>query len=438
MIINFSVENFLSIKDKITLSFEPVKYRDEKHLEDTYIYKTKSGIEVLKLAIIYGANASGKTNILRALGFLKDFIIKPSIFRLIEGTRVTPYKFTKEKKPTIFEVEFIYNDKKYKYFLKLDEKRVISEKLYSFNPKKALVFHRYVEKDNIKVKFGSKIKLSKLEKEKILLETLDNRSTLTSFLEINIKIPEIEDTIKWFFEVFKFPIFPHTNLKDWATENYYNNYVDKTNILKILRKADFNISDIKIEREEKELNNEDKKLLELISKLIEEGVKNNIPKAKLSEAKIMELKENFLFGHNVNGETYYLKYDEESAGTQRFFQFAVILDLMMKNSLIFPIDEIEASLHPDLVEFFLKMYLANTKNSQLILTTHYRELLQNKDWLRRDVIWFTEKNINDSSTELFSLTDFKSDVVRNTSSIYNAYKRGQLGAVPYFESYKLK
>jgi hypothetical protein len=64
--------------------------------------------------------------------------------------------------------------------------------------------------------------------------------------------------------------------------------------------------------------------------------------------------------------------------------------------------------------------------------------LQNKDWLRRDVIWFTEKNIEDGSTDLYSLTDFKSDVIRNTSSIYNAYKRGQLGAVPYFESYKLK
>jgi len=180
MIINFSVENFLSIKDTISLSFEPVKYRDEKHLEDVYIYKTNSGIEVLKLAIIYGANASGKTNILKALGFLKDFIVKPPIFRLIEETKVTPFKFTDEKKPTKFELEFLYNDKRYLYFIELTEEKVITEELYSFNPKKALVFRRYLESDKIKIKFGSKIKLSKLEREKILLETLDNRSVICS------------------------------------------------------------------------------------------------------------------------------------------------------------------------------------------------------------------------------------------------------------------
>jgi AAA15 family ATPase/GTPase len=433
MIINFSVENFLSINEKITLSFEPVKYRDEKSLENSYIYKSKSGIEILKLAIIYGANASGKTNILKALGFLRDFIINPPIFRLIEGTKVIPFKFTEEGKNSKFEIEFLFEDKKYYYYLELDKKRVILEKLYSFNPKKSLVFSRFLENDKIKIKFGSKVKLSKLEKDKILLETLDNRSILTSFLEVNIKIPEVENTIKWFLNNLKPIIFPHSDLKSWATEQYYKGKVNKDIVLQILKKADFNITYIKINREEKELDDKDKEILELVNKLlIKEGENVDL----IKKTKILE--EKFLFGHNINGKIYYLDYEDESAGTQRFFQFAVLLDLMMKNSLIIPIDEIEASLHPDLVEFFLKMFLANTTNSQLILTTHYRELLQNKDWLRRDVIWFTEKKVEDNSTDLFSLTDFKSDVIRNTTSIYNAYKKGILGAVPYFDSYKLR
>jgi len=119
--------------------------------------------------------------------------------------------------------------------------------------------------------------------------------------------------------------------------------VDKNNVLKILKKADFNISDIKIEREEKELNKQEKDFLGFVGKFL----KGKIKEEDLDKAKV--IKEKFLFGHRIKDRIYYLNYEEESAGTQRFFQLAVILDLMMKNSFIFPIDEIEASLHPDLI-----------------------------------------------------------------------------------------
>jgi AAA15 family ATPase/GTPase len=103
--------------------------------------------------------------------------------------------------------------------------------------------------------------------------------------------------------------------------------------------------------------------------------------------------------------------------------------LMIKGSMIFPIDELETSLHPDLYSHFILSFLMNSKDSQLIATTHNREILDNKDIYRNDAIWFTDKN-KSSATELYSLGDFDSSVIRNTSNVYNAYKIGKLGGVP--------
>jgi AAA15 family ATPase/GTPase len=113
-----------------------------------------------------------------------------------------------------------------------------------------------------------------------------------------------------------------------------------------------------------------------------------------------------------------------------------LLDLIIRNDYVLPIDELESSLHPDLLKFFILVFLVNSKNSQIIATTHTRELLMEKEMLRNDTIWFTEKK-TDGSTELFSLADFDSSVVRNTTSIYNAYKSGKLGAKPNLVDYYL-
>ena len=103
--------------------------------------------------------------------------------------------------------------------------------------------------------------------------------------------------------------------------------------------------------------------------------------------------------------------------------------MLIKNSTAFPIDELEASLHPDLYLHFILSFLLNSQNSQIIATTHNREILDNKDIFRNDAIWFTDKQ-ETCSTELYSLTDFDSSVVRNTTNILNAYKSGKLSGTP--------
>ena len=108
--------------------------------------------------------------------------------------------------------------------------------------------------------------------------------------------------------------------------------------------------------------------------------------------------------------------------------------LISNFSTIVSIDELESSLHPELFQHFLLTFLVNSKNSQLIATSHYREILNNRDIFRDDAIWFTDKN-EDSATELYSLADFDSSVVRDTTNVLNAYKSGKLGGVPNLGDY---
>ncbi|MTH30878.1 AAA family ATPase [Myroides pelagicus] len=157
---------------------------------------------------------------------------------------------------------------------------------------------------------------------------------------------------------------------------------------------------------------------------------------KASNDKIKELEEkgtvtavNVEFEHTVNNTKYTLPLELESQGTRRYYGFSGILALLIKKSTSFPIDELETSLHPDLYLHFLLSFLLNSKNSQIIATTHNREILDNKDIFRNDAIWFTDKQ-DSCSTELYSLADFDSSVVRNTTNILNAYKSGKLSGTP--------
>ena len=135
------------------------------------------------------------------------------------------------------------------------------------------------------------------------------------------------------------------------------------------------------------------------------------------------------FEHTINDVKYPLAFKFESLGTQRYYGFAGLLSMLINGSIAFPVDELEASLHPDLFVHFIVSLLINVKQSQVIATTHNRDILNNKDIFRNDAIWFTEKNAF-GATELYSLADFDTKVIRDTTNIYRAYTAGKLGAVP--------
>ncbi len=206
--------------------------------------------------------------------------------------------------------------------------------------------------------------------------------------------------------------------------------IHKLDVINILRKADFNISEIRFQENEEDVP---EGFLEFIEKQIKS------PNDEVDEIrKTKKIKTvNIDIGHKINDNNYYLPLYEESRGTQRYYDLAGLLVLLIKDSVVIPIDELEASLHPELYQHYLLSFIMNSKNSQLIATTHNREILDNKDIFRDDTIWITNKN-DSCSTELYSLADFDSSVIRDTTNRLNAYKSGKLGGVPNLGDYYIE
>lgn len=427
MIVNFSVQNFGSIKDKQTLSFEADK---STHLEDHYILNATGGLRLLKLALIYGANASGKTTILKAMDFLRELVLEPAE-KKTDNLDFSPFLFDNEtpKQNSIISIDFIQNDIRYYYEVEFNKNAVLKEELNFFNPNKANVFKRTtdIEKQFTEIAFGSKIKKDKTFEKTLESNTLWNNTVLGGFLKTNIELKELKEATDWFKEYLKPLIYTRTELEGYVTSRINKTEIEKDVVVNILKKADFNISDILIQTEEKDIPEGFFEFLEKQVKSQEERIKELKNKGKFTIDKLE-------FEHTVNNNTYNLPFEFESQGTRRYYGFAGLLSLLIKNSVAFPIDELEASLHPELYIHFLLSFLINSKKSQIIATTHNREILTNKDVFRNDAIWFTDKS-ETCATELYSLSDFDSSVVRDTSNIFNAYKTGKLGGTPNLGDY---
>ena len=421
MIINFSIQNFGSVKDKQTLTFEADK---SNHLESSYIIHT-NGLRLLKIALIYGANASGKTTILKALEFLRDIVLEPETKKTDE-LDFQPFLFDLEtpNQNSEISIEFIVNDTKYFYEVEFFRKAVVNETLNFYNPNKANVYKRTTDINNqfTEIKFGSKIKIGKTIEKNLEANTLWNNTVLGGFLKTNVDVKELKESVEWFKNYLRPLIYTKTQLEGFVTSKIDKGELSKVDVINILKKADFHISDIVIQEEEKEIPDG---FIEFVKKQLK-APDNEVKKLE-EKGKITSV--NIEFEHTVNQSKYSLPIEMESQGTRRFYGFAGLLALLIKNSTAFPIDELESSLHPDLYTHFILSFLLNTDRSQIIATTHNREILDNKDVFRNDAIWFTDKNDN-CSTELYSLADFDSSIVRNTTNIYNAYKSGKLKATP--------
>ena len=412
MLVKFSAQNFGSIKDKQTLSFEADK---SKHLEDYYVIES-NGLRLLKLGLIYGSNASGKTTILKALEFLRDLVVEPKIQKT-ETLDFEPFLFDEEtpKQNSVFEIEFLQNNVRYFYLVELNKNAIAKEELYIKNAHKSNVFKRDTDFDYelTSISFGNKINLDKLEKKSLETNTLWNNTVFGGFSKTNLKINELKDVVDWFNTYLNNYISPKTDLVVLFESKKLMDFLFKQDVVETIKKADFNISGIS-------------KLQFQFAQIFS---KTN---------PYIRTKDYIEFEHNVKDTRYTLKYSDESQGTQKYWGLAGFLHLLINQSNILSIDELESSLHPDLFQHFLLSFLVNSKNSQLLATTHNREILNNKDIFRNDAIWITDKSNADCATELYSLADFDTSVIRDTSNIYNAYKIGKLGGVPNLGDYYIE
>ena len=419
MILEFKVANFLSIKEEQVLSFEATS---DSTLEDIYVVK-KGKYRVLKSAMIYGANASGKTNVLAALNFVGRLLNYPATQK-DEQTEHMPFILDESTRQQDgqFELTFFAGEVLYVYSLEINRNWISREKLvYYPGVKPAIVFQRHYDKgkDLSHVEVGSTLKLKSTDKELLQSTTLRNISVLAAYGKLNLDIPEMERAFRFMKNKLLPVIVPEGNMRRWA-----NTLVDKTPeakqfVLRMLNKADFNIDEIALKtlKEGSEINIHEQVELEKFS----QPLRSQLETMKGYESKSLS------FLRKVPGSVPVLFPAElESAGTNRYYDLSGILyDVLNKNQCML-IDELENSLHPDLVNHFIKTFLVNAKEAQLVFTTHNINILSEQDNLRKDVIWFTQKS-KEGSTELYSMADFNH---RKELSFINAYKAGKFGAKP--------
>ena len=422
MILEFSVRNFRSYNKKQTLSFEATS---DETLEDFFCYKVSPKVRLLKLGVIYGANASGKSNLLSALAYLKRIATNPR--ERDDKTFFKPFIFNEEsqKSPGEFDIFFYYKQIKYHYFVKIGRNNVYEEKLeYYPKAQPVEVFSRRKQE----ISFGSHqtVKLAKKFRDALETNTMNSMTLISALKKTNVDCDIYNNVLDWF----SFKLLPNissrTNLKNWTTDKFDDNDGCRNLILELIKKADFNVNNIKLQKDKIPIDNEIREdILQL--KNIPDKVKEQI--LEQGEIEGREL----LFFHKIShdGADKYmpLDYEEESAGTKRYYGLGGPLSEAMINSRILIIDELESSLHPDLLNHFIRTFLVNSTDSQLIFTTHNLSVIAEPDEIRRDVIWFTEKD-RMGQTELYSLSDFRTSDIRKGMSYLNAYKAGKFGAIP--------
>ncbi len=429
MIQELKVKNFLSFKDEVTFSFEATK---DTFAEDYQVVEVAPGVRLLRFAMVYGANASGKSNLLSVLRFLGSFWRRqPQSVDV--GVEVIPFLLDAEtpNNPSEFEIIFYVGSTKYWYQLSATKHAVLSEKLYYYKSvQPTMLFDRKLENDQSVIHFGAPLKLSAYEKEKISVECLKNMSFFVARNKVNVSLPAIDDAKLWITRQIKPVVLPKTRMFELSEEYIATDEKLKAHLLDFLRQADYNISGVS-------------------AKVIEEEIPEfyidiflNNDKVPDSEKRRIKNKRTLpqyrtIFEHTVAGDggrtKYYLTKDDESFGTLRTLGLeTAIYDAQQKNAVL-AIDEVENSLHPQLLKFLLLNYLRTKSRSQLLVTTHYDPLLnevtkQNDQRIfRKDSVWFTEKTAS-GHTDVYSLAEFRG--LNRLSSIQKAYNQGNFGAFP--------
>ncbi|HCG62824.1 MAG: abortive infection protein [Spirochaetes bacterium GWC2_52_13] len=428
MILEFSIKNYKVFKDRATMSFVASNY-DKSTLENQNVKSLPDlGIRILNSAVLYGANASGKTKFFEALEFMRRFVRKSSK----EGQKgemipIQPFLLSEatEHEPSEFEVVFVQNGIMYRYGFECTNQAVLSEWLF-FKPKtrETQIFYRdtvdkHIEVNQTHFKKGDLLINADLVRDNALMVSVGS--------QFNDEI--CNHVVKWFTQdVACLSCMHESGYKSLSLmQTDQNNNHDK--ILDLLRRADLHIQDINVETLSPDnLPNSASPELRafLMEKLLAEKTK--------IYSDVITSHHKYDIENKIIGSTLFSLEKEESHGTQKFFYLSgPILDVLEQGKTLF-IDELDARLHPNLVQRIFSLFnnpKINCHGAQLVATTHNTSLLRS-DRLRKDQIWFVEKD-NHEAAHLYSLADFKSTEVRSNENYETNYLRGKYGATPYLQ-----
>lgn len=445
MLIRFTVENFLSFKDEV--EFSMVAGRTRRHKEHIIAGSKKSDVRLLKTAVIYGANASGKSNLIKAMSFARDLIVKGTTGKQRIG--VTPFRFDSEtvNAPSRFQFEIRCSGNTFSYGFEVDKSRVNSEWLFEIrSSSENMYFERETNLNGeTSVKFGN-LAFTKEQGEQffefVAKGTRENQLFLKECTERNAAI--FADINRWFEEKLVL-IFPETRpagveIAFMNDEEFQNEFV------RLLRLFDLGIENVKLE--DFDLDAETRIPTE-VKEVIRQDIRElSLPRGKHAVIQIPALNififidenqdpvpKKFMTMHKVEGQDDHARLEiiEESEGTQRLFEIVpALLELTnVDHERVFVIDELDRRLHALLSYKILELFLTRCarQNSQLIVTTHEAGILD-LELLRRDEVWFIEKNAKGVSV-IYSLEEF---LPRYDKDIRRSYLQGRFGAIPLLPS----
>ena len=429
MIQEFQVQNFYSIRERQTISFVPT---NDGNMRGQYVHQVAEGVELLKIGIVYGSNASGKTTLLRALSYFRSIMLnKPESKN--EGMRYFPFVLDKhsEGEHSHMQMTFWVNGEKFIMSLEFDSKRIYDESLIVYTSARPTTLYKRLyqpDSDHTEVSFGAKAGIDKDTRRAIEGNTTNNCTVMAAFGQSNAHVSKLNDVFDFFYSGLQNILTPRDYLS-FDVKNELKNDKDgkkKRFLLQLLKASDFNIVDMTLDEREESITPEMEKTIKSAP----------IPE----EAKIEMLRrgtikhDDILFRHTGEDGEYELHEGLESAGTHRFMGMSIVLYYVLHENNFIPIDEIETSIHYELLAYFIKLFLANSEgSSQLLMTTHDINLL-NEDFIRRDIVWFTDKSSN-GATQLKRLSSLG---LHKTMNPYNAYKQGKLVDLPFLGSIYLE
>lgn len=423
MLVQFSVRNFKTFKDKAILNLVASNYDKDTREIDNINTDVEFNLRIVKSAVIYGANASGKSKFIEALMFMREFAIKSSKdSQKGDSIDVQPFKLEieSEKDSSEFEVVFILNKEMFRYGFEVNKEKVFSEWLY-YKPKTKEIELFYREKQKFSIHARSFSKGNTLAKEELVR---DNALMLSVAAQFNDK--SAGKVLSWFKGLGTISGLDEEGYQGF-TMGRTKSPKHKEQILELLKAADLGIKDITLEP--LDLSKLPKQMPKELRESLEKKVKEDNAEF-ISDVLTTHRKYNS--NKKYISDIQFSLEDEESSGTKKFFALTgPVLD-SIENGYVLVIDELDSKLHPNLVCKIVSLFNSkelNPKNAQLIFNTHDTNLLSS-GLFRRDQIWFAEKDKYGAS-KLFSLADFKSDV-RKTENFEDNYIRGKYGAVPFF------
>lgn len=415
MLLDIEIKNLKSFKNQTIFSMEAENKIEDRNPFEVEVGKEK--FELLKTAVLFGGNASGKSNFTSVLSIFRYYLFNKGI----EKYNKEGFRFGEEDKNSTIKVRNVVDDKIYEYILEINFniKKIIKEKLYITALERKLVFER---ENNKIVKYDKEIFSEYEITIGFINETLTDSDSVISRI-IEWRVPE--EIEKYIFYIDKIKI---NNYSDDLGKYIYENKNNKKLVIEFLKKIGIIVNDIEVYREKNEFflkNIRESKEFQILSEKEQEKLLSQI-------AYIYRI--HFVYEDNQK-QKYKLEYYEQSAGTQKILSMFFPIYNLLNNGGVMIIDELDITLHYSLIKEIIKMFNSveyNRKNAQLIFTTH-NLLLLDFNLFREDQIWFLENNDVSTGTELYSLSDIEG--YEKNKYLLRDYLNGNFGGIPKLEDF---